>query len=332
VVEFGAVPTSQFTTWQELMEFGQRAERLGFASLWAPDHLVGTMGPHRVARFEAFLVLAGWAPITSRATLGLSVASNTFRNPALTAKMVTTLDHLSGGRAVMGIGAGWHELEHELYGLEFGSSPGERLDWLDEAARIIRGMLNGEEPSGSSRYTVSMAPNVPPPVQARLPLMIGGAGERKTLRTVARYADIWNLPVEDGGVAGARRKIEVLYEWCQREGRDPAEIDWILNCGLVALRDTHDEADGVIKAQYQRNGVTEEPDRPFFTGPSDEFAELLHEFVRLGFKRINVAALPPFDFETLERLMSEVRPRLETLTADSRPTSAPPPSRFGSSA
>jgi alkanesulfonate monooxygenase SsuD/methylene tetrahydromethanopterin reductase-like flavin-dependent oxidoreductase (luciferase family) len=148
-VKLGANCWGQYTDWPTLREAGMRADRLGFDSLWTWDHLYPIVGSHEGPIFEGWLTLAAWAEATERATVGLMVGANTFRNPAVVAKMVTALDHISGGRAVLGIGGAWFETEHRGLGIEFGSSPGERLRWLDEAVRIMRGMLRGERPSGS---------------------------------------------------------------------------------------------------------------------------------------------------------------------------------------
>ena len=125
---------------------------------------------------------------------------------------------MSDGRAILGIGGAWFEAEHRAFGLEFGASPGERLRWLDEAARIMRGMLHGEQPSGEEFYTTRDVRNEPRPVQANLPLLIGGGGEKRTLRTVARYADWCNI---GGGFENVKRKDEILRRHCEDVGRDP---------------------------------------------------------------------------------------------------------------
>ena len=179
------------------------------------------------------MTLAGWASVTTRARLGLMVAANTFRQPALLLKQITALDHMSAGRAVLGLGAGWFELEHRTFGIPFGGSVGMRLDWLEGSARRIRGLLDGNDGAGRSDPNDPPAANLPPPLQRRLPLLIGGAGERRTLAIVARYADAWNIG-EDLEVA--RRKVESLQAWCARVGRDPREIEHSLGIGAIVIR------------------------------------------------------------------------------------------------
>src|SRR5918996_2797106 len=185
-IRLGALCWNQYAEWPSLREAGLRAERLGYDGLWTWDHLYPIVGAHEGPIFEGWLTLAAWAEATERATIGLMVGANTFRNPAVVAKMVTTLDHISNGRAVLGIGGAWFETEHSGLGIPYGGSPGERLRWLEEAVQIMRGMLHGERPAGSRFYATRGVRNDPPPVQDRLPLLIGGGGGRRTLPVVAR--------------------------------------------------------------------------------------------------------------------------------------------------
>ena len=192
--------------------------------------------------------------MTSSATLGLMVGANTFRNPALTVKLATTLDHMSNGRAILGIGGAWFEREHEAFGIEFGSGFGERLTWLDEAAELMRDMLrDGTATARGPRYQAASVRNDPPPIQPRLPILIGGDGEKKTLATVARYADIWNT---GGDVEFVRHKDEVLRGWCERVGRDESEIERTLGLGLLIIRDDPAEARRVDDAIREHHRAT----------------------------------------------------------------------------
>src|SRR5918996_4826283 len=231
-IRLGALCWNQYAEWPSLREAGLRAERLGYDGLWTWDHLYPIVGSHEGPIFEGWLALAAWAEATERTTVGLMVGANTFRNPAIVAKMVTTLDHISQGRAVLGIGGAWFETEHRGLGIEFGGSPGERLRWLDEAVQIMRSMLRGERPSGSKFYAAKDALNLPPPVQKRLRILVGGGGERRTLRTVAKYADACNL---GGGVANVKRKDEILRRHCEEVGRDESEIERTANVGTVII-------------------------------------------------------------------------------------------------
>ena len=178
-LRIGALCWNQYTEWPALLEAGRRADRLGYDSLWTWDHLYPIVGDASGPILEGWMTLAAWAQATERTRIGLMVSANTFREPTLTAKMATTLDHISRGRAILGIGAAWHADEHAAYGLSFGSGAPERLRWLGEALPVIRGMLRGETPSAAGvRYHAKSIRNLPAPVQARLPLLIGGGGER----------------------------------------------------------------------------------------------------------------------------------------------------------
>ena len=300
-LKLGILAWNQYTDWESLERVGVRVDQLGYDSLWTWDHLYPIEGSHEGPIFEGWLTLTAWAERTERVTLGLMVGANTFRNPALFAKMATTLDHISGGRAVLGIGAAWFETEHRAYGIPFGRSPGERLDWLDEAAMIMRGMIRGERPSGRRFYKTREVRNDPPPLQERIPLLIGGGGERKTLKTVARYADAWNV---GGSLAEVRRKDEVLRRWCEEVGRDESEIERTLMAGDWVLRDSLDEARAVARHIGEMQGGAR--------GPSPATPELLARrldgYWDLGFRHLYFDISAPWDDETLERLISDVKP------------------------
>ena len=195
-----------------------RAESLGYDSLWTWDHVYPIVGSPDGPILEAWTAMAAIAALTKRATIGHLVGANTFRNPALTAKMITTIDHICNGRAVLGIGAAWFEAEHTGFGIEYGSGFPERLRWLGEALPIMRGMLDGAQPTATGpHYAASSVRNDPPPIQAHLPILIGGGGSKVTLKLVAQYADMNNLgnPVE--AIADAE---EALLGHCATQGRD----------------------------------------------------------------------------------------------------------------
>ena len=207
----GILLWSQAASWPEMLEGAQRVDQLGYDHLWAWDHLYAIFGDPYQPIFEGWSLLAAWAMATEKTRLGLLVGANTFRNPGLTAKVAGTLDHISDGRAILGIGGAWMELEHHAHGIDFGSGFGERLDWLDESVGAMRTVLDGgsaTSPEGA-HYAFDDLRHQPLPIQQRLPIMIGGSGEKKTLRTVARYADMWNAM---GSIEKMTHKIEVLGE------------------------------------------------------------------------------------------------------------------------
>lgn len=309
-VKFGILVWSQYSEWPALRDTAVTVETLGFDSIWTWDHLYPIFGSPDGPIFEGYMTLAGWSCVTDRVRLGLLVGANTFRNPALVVKMITTLDHISGGRVVLGIGGAWFELEHTAFGINFGRSAGERLDWLDEAAMIMRGMLDGNRPTGRQFYASREVVNEPPPLQKKLPILIGGGGERKTLRTVARYADIWNV---GGTVETVRHKDEVLRRWCDEVGRDSNEIERTLLPGVIVLRGSEKEARRYLSEIHRINRGWDAS--PEWVGTPEQVAEGLRPYLSLGFHAMHFDFPAPYDPETLERLASEVKPRLDEWTA-----------------
>jgi len=250
--------------------------------------------------------------LTEDVRLGLLVGANTFRNPGLVANELTTIDHLSGGRAIAGLGGAWFELEHRAHGIDFGSGFGERLDWLDESVAALRALFAGEvvTSSGGGRYAFDELVLLPPPVQERLPIMIGGSGEKKTLRTVAAYADIWNAM---GTPDFLRHKVEVLHRHCDDVGRDPAEIEFSAGCKPI-IRDTTEDARRVWEAQMEHNRTPMSDvadDDTFWVGTPDEVAQLMIERKALGFHTFIAEMAAPYDDETLERWIGEVKPMVD---------------------
>jgi F420-dependent oxidoreductase-like protein len=306
-IRFGAQFWSQSVSWSRMREAGLAAETAGWDSLWTWDHLYAPQGPWEQPILEGWSLLAGLAALTSRIRIGLLVGANTFRNPGLTAKLATTLDHISAGRAVLGVGGAWFQREHEAFGIDFGSGFGERLDRLDEAVMLMRRLLDGERFSHDGRfYHLVDAVCAPRPVQARLPILVGGQGPRKTLRTVATYADAWNY---QGSLEDAPAAIGVLHDHCREVGRDPGEIEQTASFVMV-LRDDRAAADTAYAGLLAHNRIDEITIVPKLLGPPDEVAERLRPFVALGFRTIIVRVPSPFDDQTIERI-GEVRARLE---------------------
>ncbi len=307
-VKIGALCWNQYTDWPSLLEAGIRADRLGYDTLWTWDHLYPIVGSSDGPMFEAWLTLAAWAQATENVRIGLMVGANTFREPALVAKMAATLDHISNGRAILGIGAAWFEEEHEAFGLAFGSGPPERLRWLGEALPVMRGMLHGESPSAAGpHYAATAVRNKPAPIQEHLPLLIGGGGEKVTLKLVAKYGDANNV---GGGIAQVKRKERVLLQHCEAIGRDPAEIERTTGLGAVVIRDSRAEAERVKKAIFEGNGHAKEwTDQP--VGTPEDVAERLAPFLEIGYRHLIAGFPAPFDEESMTRLANEVRPILE---------------------
>lgn len=310
-VKLGILLWSQATDWPSFERAATRVDELGYEHLWTWDHVYAIFGDPYQPIFEGWATLAAWAKVTTRARLGLLVGANTFRNPGLVAKLATTLDHLSDGRAILGLGGAWFELEHLAHGIEFGSGFGQRLDWLDESVAAIRALLDGEEVTAhGTRYSFERLRLVPPPLQERLPIMIGGSGERKTLRTVARYADMWNAM---GTPDKLRHKAEVLRRHCEDVGRDPADIEHTVGCKPL-IRDRPEEARRVWEAQMAHNRTPMADvidDDTFWVGSPEEIAERMNACRELGFNTFIAEMAAPYDDETLERWIGEVKPAVE---------------------
>jgi alkanesulfonate monooxygenase SsuD/methylene tetrahydromethanopterin reductase-like flavin-dependent oxidoreductase (luciferase family) len=307
-VKIGALCWNQYTDWQSLLQAGIRADELGYTSLWTWDHLYPIIGDSTGPIFEGWSTLVAWAMATRQIRMGLMVSANTFRQPTQTAKLATTLDHISGGRAILGIGAAWFEEEHEDFGLEFGSGFPERLRWLGEALPIMRGMLDGTEPTAAGpHYRSQDTRNLPPPVQSHLPICIGGGGEKVTLKLVAKYGDMNNL---GGGIEEVRRKEAILLEHCAAVGRDPAEIERTVGIGTVFIRDDRDEAERLFREAFDRNRIAVPwKDQP--VGTVEDVAEKLAPYVELGYHHLIAGVPATYDEESMTRLATEVRPLLE---------------------
>jgi len=306
-LRLGALCWNQYTDWPSLLAAGRRADALDYDTLWTWDHLYPIVGSSNGPMHEAWLTLAAWAQATERVRIGLMVGANTFREPALTAKMATTLDHISGGRAILGIGAAWFEEEHGAFGFEFGDGFPERLRWLGEALPIMRGMLRAERPTASGpRYRARAVRNDPPPLQERLPLLIGGGGERVTLKLVARFGDANNV---GGGIEQVRRKEAVLLRHCDMVGRDPSEIERTTGLGVVVIRDSRDEARKVARAIFERNGRARPwADQP--VGTPEDVAARIAPFLEIGYRHVIAGFPSPYDEESMTRLATDVRPML----------------------
>lgn len=321
-LKLGANLWNQYTDWPAFLDAMLRAEDLGFDSLFTWDHVYPIVGSTEGPALEAYTAMAAVAAQTKRATIGHLVSANTFRNPALLAKMITTIDHISNGRAVLGIGAAWMEPEHTAFGFEFGDRPGTRLRWLEQALQIIRGMLDGTEPSSpeDSHYAVRAVRNDPPSLQRRVPILIGGSGPKVTLKLVARYADMNNL---GNPIDGVLTSEAILVEHCRDVGRDEKEIERTVELQRVVVRDSRAAAlareaeilagNGGAQVDEIRPGSAGIGADRVIAGNPDEVYEQMAPYVEAGYRHLICGFPPPYDEETMRRLASEVRPRLEAL-------------------
>ncbi len=307
---------SQASDWPSFLAAGRRADELGFDHLWTWDHVQAIFGEADQPIFEGYTALAALAQATERIRLGLFVGANTFRNPALAVKSVVTIDHISGGRAMFGIGGAWFEAEHRAFGFDFGSGFGQRLDWLAEAVPAARALLDGEavtSPAGG-RYAFDDLRIEPAPMQEHLPIVIGGSGERKTLRIVAQHADIWNA---FGTPETLEAKDRILREHCLAVGRDEAEIERSVGC-KITLRSTEAEAQRVVRDALLHNRTSPdlpETDHTFWTGTPRQIADTMLAYRRIGFHTFIVESPAPYDAETMETLISVVKPLVDEASA-----------------
>jgi F420-dependent oxidoreductase-like protein len=285
-----------------LVDIARTAEDSGFSSITVMDHLhqIPGIGPPENFMLEGNTILAALAARTQRVSVGLLVGGVTYRNPALLAKTTTTLDVISGGRAVLGLGAAWFQDEHEAYGFAFPPLK-ERFERLEEALRIARAMFTQESSSVEGRrYRTRNVLNSPRPLRGDIPIMVGGSGERKTLRLVAQYADACNI---FGDVDRVRHLLGVLEGHCETVGRDPAEITKT-RMGSVYIAPTHDEAAAKLHAAVDA-GMSEERRRMIvMAGDPGEVAEQAQTFVDAGIEGLTVSMPDVYDLEMV-RLVGE---------------------------
>lgn len=292
------------------------ADTSGFDTVMVMDHLyqLPMLGPPELEMLECYTVLAALAQHTSTVRLSALVTGNTYRNPTLLAKTLTTLDIVSGGRAQLGIGAGWFELEHDSLGFEFGTFT-DRFEKLEEALQIIKGMFAGERPSLNGKwYQVNDAINSPAPL-GPIPIMIGGGGEKKTLRLVAQYADESNLICE---VADIPRKLDALAAHCDRLGRDRSEIT-VSYQGRACVAPTHDQAvtevDALLASRGLDTSAMSADDAAVMRamvphGDPDEIGELFSTYLTTGVDGFTVSAPANCHIEGRVALLGETLARV----------------------
>lgn len=315
-IRLGFQTWSMGVDWADLMAAGERIEALGFASLWANDHLMPVLGDAagpvigpEGAVFEGWMVLAGWAARTRRVPLGTMVSAVGYRNIGLTVKMATALDHATAGRMLVGIGAGWHEPEIEAFGYEQ-LGLGDRIGRLGEAAHVARRLLDGESVTYDGRWIRAAGMrNDPPPVQSRMPLLVAGSGEKRTLRIVALDADVWN---GEGSPELFAHKNAVLDRWCSEVGRDPAAIRRTVGVPPVLIRATRAEAVDALAATLGRFGGPPAQARGWAeSSPLADTAEVVagqfRAYRAAGAEEAIIDQPCPLDDETLERLAGFVR-------------------------
>ena len=296
--------------WQEWKDITQWTEELGFESLWRSDHFF-SFGPEKdkLDALETFVSLAYTASHTSRIRFGPLVLSMTFRHPAITARMAAAVDQLSGGRFILGLGAGWNVPEHEAFGIDL-PPPRRRLDALEEGARVIRALFDEEPATFEGRhFRVREAHVNPKPAQRPLPLLIGGNGEKRTLRVVARLADEWNCV--SLSLDAYRQKVAALEAHCEREGRDPETIERSMMCQYLTSRNESE----VRRLAEERESRLRARGRPSGSGGTligtpPQIVEQIKALEAEGLSRIMLQHTTPPGREALELLAEEILPHV----------------------
>lgn len=280
-MRFGFWPNPR-SDYEATKTLAQHAEATGWDGIWLADHFL----PEEQALIpvhECWITMAALARDVPRVRLGTLVAGNTYRHPAVLANMVATLDNLAEGRVVLGLGAGWQQNEHEAYGLDYGSV-GSRLDRLEEACQIIKGLFGNEHFSFNGKYyQLQDAPLEPKPQQTKMPLMIGGGGEKRTLKITAQYADEWNVW---GDVDILRHKMRILDQHCESVGRDPQDIERSA-VALLFLSDNEKYLKRIREADIAS---------PTIIGNVNEVVDIVANLKEIGVKEL---IIPDFTLGTL---------------------------------
>ena len=283
--------------WEDIVGVAQHVEQAGYDGSWVADHFMPNQDDTSGPTGEAWTILAGLAQATSKARLGTMVTGNTYRHPAVLAKQAAQVDIISGGRLVLGLGAGWQENEHAAYDIPFYTT-GERLRRLDEAAQIIRGLFANDNTTFEGRYyTIKDAPLAPKPVQRPgPPLLIGGGGEKVTLRIAAQWADEWNVW---GNPEILQHKGEILARHCADVGRDPSEIKHSANAMLTMSDDPE-------RLERARSA----PGFPGIVGTVDEVKAIVQQYVDAG---VDELIIPNFNMgsharERYDEFIEQVAP------------------------
>lgn len=294
-ISFWPTPSLPF---QETLSLAHHVESTGWDGLWLADHFMPNADDTSTPWPEAWTTLSALAAQVPRIRLGTLVTGNTYRHPAVLAKMASTVDHISGGRLVLGIGSGWQENEHEQYGIEFGTVA-TRLERLDEACQVIKQLFTSPVANFDGKYyQLKNASLEPKPIHNPLPLMIGGGGEKVTLKITAKYADEWNVW---GTVDLLNHKMKILDEYCDTVGRDPSAIQR----SAVALLFLSDDAAFV---QKMRDTI----DRPVIAGNVSEVRDTVKAYADAG---VNELIVPDFTLgqgqqkiDVLDQFIEDIAP------------------------
>src|SRR5262245_51002682 len=308
-VRFGIQTPNQDTTWDDILAAWKEAEALGFDSAWLYDHFIPIFGKQDGPVLEGWTTLAALATQTERLQIGILVTGNPYRNPALLAKMATTVDHLSHGRLLLGIGAGWSERDFTAYGYPFGTTH-ERARRLEEALQVITKLWSEDHPSFAGKYyRIDHAPFAPKNVQRpRPPIIIGGQGRQWIVPLVARYADGWNA-VTGVDPDGIRERRQLIAAECARIGRNPCPDRISVLVPLVTI--TGVPLVGPAVRLGARAVVGKNVAAAVLADSPATIRQRLQEYVDAGANEIILSLRPPFDKQLLRRFAKEVMPAFQ---------------------
>jgi len=305
-VRFGIQTPNQGTTWDDLVATWKEADALGYNSAWVFDHFITIFGNQDGPCLEGWTLVSALAAETSRLQVGVLVTGNTYRNPALLAKMATTVDQVSHGRLALGIGAGWFERDHTAYGFAFGTAH-ERARKLAEALEVINKLWTDDHPSFHGKYySLDHAPFAPKNVQKpHPPIIIGGQGERWIVPLVARYGDGWNA-VSGVSPDGIRERRRIIDDECRRIGRSPCPTYVSVLLPLVAI--TNIPLAGPVVRFGARAVVKKEVAQSILADSPDAIRDRIRTYVDAGASEIILSLRPPFDRELVRRFAQEIMP------------------------
>ena len=313
-LRWGIQPITYGLDWAESRTAAVAVDAHGFDYLWGHDHLWSTGGDPLQPFFEGWTTITAWASLTEHVHLGTLVSSNPFRNPGLVAKMAATVDHVSGGRFVLGMGAGNRESEIQAHGMDPGASVGQRLDRLDQALTIIRGILAGQIVSQTDGYyRIEEVSQAPRPMQARVPIAIGASGEKKGLAIVARHADIWHQWLGPHEVDVYRHKSDVLDGHLEVAGRPGDAIERHVG-GRLVLRATEAEAKRYFEAQVALHDWDASMTSFTWAGTPEQVTRWILGYRAAGIDAFSPSVAAPLDLESIQRLATEVRPAVMAAT------------------
>ncbi len=309
-IRFGVQMAPEDVTYEQVLETARLVDQLGYDSFWLNDHFIPILGDKDRPHLESWIVLAALAPQVERIRLGILVTGNTYRHPAVLAKMATTVDQISRGRLDFGIGAGWEEFEHRAYGIPFYTAK-ERSKRLAEALEVITRLWRDDHPSyDGAYYDLSKAPFAPKPAQRpHPPIVVGGQGKQWIMPIVARYADEWNVPV---GIPpeGMRERLAFLREECQRIGRSPCVSGVSVFLPLANISDV--PLAGAATRLGARVLYDERAATSVLAGSAEEITQKIRTFTDAGATHVIITTRPAINHDLMRRFATEIVPAFRT--------------------